>query len=64
MTHWFLSFLWKGPGDTTWRPYDAAVRGEHPLAYLKRVRAAYPSNEYRLMFFHEIPEEIFILHRT
>lgn len=59
MTCWFLFFLWRRPGDDVWRPSNATTKGEHPLAYMARAREAYPQNEYRLMFFHEIPEEIF-----
>jgi hypothetical protein len=60
---WFLSFFWRRPGDAAWRPANATTQGEHPLTYMNRAREAYPDNEYRLMFFAEIPEGIFLFTR-
>ena len=60
MTHWFLSFLYRRRDEDRWQPQDATTHGEHPLDYIARARAAYEQYEYHLMFFHVIPEEVFI----
>ena len=59
MTHWFLSFLYKRRGEDRWQPQDATTEGEHPLDYIARARAAYDEYEYRLLYFHVIPEDVF-----
>jgi hypothetical protein len=59
VTHWFLSFLCKRRDDERWQPQDATTRGEHPLDYITRARAAYTDYEYRMQFFHVIPEDVF-----
>jgi hypothetical protein len=58
-----LSFLWCRPDEAVWHPASATTQGEHPLAYINRARDAYPGNEYRLLFFAEIPEEVFLFSR-
>lgn len=61
MTHWFLSFLYRKLGDTYWQPRDATTFGEHPLEYIHRARLTYNDTgyEYRLLFFKEIPEDVY-----
>lgn len=59
MTHWFLSFLHRRHDDDRWHPQDATTQGEHPIDYIVRARSAYPDYEYRLLFFHVIPEAVF-----
>lgn len=60
VTYWFLSLLWRRPGANVWHPVNATTQGEHPIAYVKRAREVHPNNDYVLMFFTEIPEELFI----
>jgi hypothetical protein len=60
---YFLSFLWRRGGDAVWHPVDA-VSAEHPLDYIKRARLhANPDYEYRLLFFCEIPLDVYERHR-
>jgi hypothetical protein len=58
-----LSFFWKRGDDPVWRPENATTKGEHPLAYMNRARDAYPDREYKLLFFYEIPPEVFAFAR-
>ncbi len=59
MTCWFLSFLFKRHDDDRWHPQDATTHDEHPLDYIARARRAYREFEYRLLFFHLIPEDTY-----
>jgi hypothetical protein len=61
VTHWFLSFLFRRPGESHWHPEDATTVGEHPVDYILRARSVYRDQgyEYRLLFFHAIPDEVY-----
>lgn len=63
-TYWFISFLWRDPYDTIWHPEEATTKGEHPIGYMARARKAKPERVFRLMFFNEIPEEMYLLLRN
>lgn len=64
VTTYFMSFLWRRAGDQVWHPVDA-VSGEHPLDYLHRARETSSGDgyEYRLLFFTEIPRDVYERHR-
>ena len=58
-----MSFLWRRASDQVWRPIDA-VSAEHPLDYISRARESADSGyEYRLLFFVEIPRDVYERHR-
>jgi hypothetical protein len=60
---YFVSFLWRGPHSTAWNPIDM-VMSEHPVDYIMRARrTADPGYEYRLLFFCEIPVDVYEKHR-
>ena len=60
MTRWFLSYLWRRPDEIQWQPMSVTTTGEHPLDYIQRAREAYSANEYVLMFFQQVPEDVFL----
>lgn len=67
MIYWFLTFFYRRPSDTVWHVANATTCNEHPVDYIRRALEAYGPEEhqYRLMFFHEIPEDVFLrMHRT
>lgn len=60
---YFLSFMWRRPDLDAWQPVDG-VSAEHPLDYIQRAReTAQPGYEFRLMFFCEIPLDVYERHR-
>lgn len=60
---YFLSMLWRRAGTDLWHPVDM-VAAEHPLDYVARIRAeAEPDHEFRLLFFRQIPLDVYERHR-
>jgi hypothetical protein len=59
---YFLSFLWRRGTDPQWHPVDT-VSAEHPLDHLVRAQKANEGYEYRLLFFCEIPPDVYERHR-
>jgi hypothetical protein len=56
---YFLSFLWRRAEADFWHPVDV-VSAEHPVDYISRARrTSEPGREYRLLFFSEIPREVY-----
>ena len=59
---YFLSMLWRRD-DSSWHPVDT-VSAEHPLDYVARAAvSAEPGYEFRLLFFCEIPLDVYERHR-
>lgn len=61
----FLSFLWRGPSSPAWNPVDTVCE-EHPIDYIARARlmsTVRDAFEYHLLFFAEIPQEVYDRHR-
>lgn len=61
---YFLSFMWRRGTSEAWQPVGT-VSAEHPLDFIRRARANAPAvgYEYCLMFFCEIPLEVYESHR-
>lgn len=61
MTCWFLSFLWRPTAAESWIPGEATTRGEHPIGYMKRLRASHLDHTFRLVFFVEVTPDVYEL---
>ena len=59
MTCWFIAYLARRHGETSWTPQEATTFGEHPVEYVARARQTHTDHEYRLTFFTPIPEDVF-----
>ena len=56
---YFLSFLWRRAEADFWHPVDT-VSAEHPVDFISRARRmSEPGREYHLLFFHEIPIDVY-----